>query len=237
MTNKKIQIIPAIDIIDGKCVRLTKGDYEQKKVYNDNPLDVALMFQDKGIKRLHLVDLDGARSRHIVNYHVIEKIASHTDLIIDFGGGIKTDEDLKIAFESGARMITAGSIAVTAHDIVSQWIRTYGADRIILGADTRGGKISINGWKEDGEQDIMDFLDSYIGEGVKNVICTDIERDGMLQGPAVELYQEIMKKQPGLNVIASGGVSCMDDIQRLEDAGVEQVIVGKAIYEGRIELC
>lgn len=237
MTNKKIQIIPAIDIIDGKCVRLTKGDYEQKKVYNDNPLDVALMFQDKGIKRLHLVDLDGARSRHIVNYHVIEKIASHTDLIIDFGGGIKTDEDLRIAFESGARMITAGSIAVTAHDIVSQWIRTYGADRIILGADTRGGKISINGWKEDGEQDIMDFLDSYIGEGVKNVICTDIERDGMLQGPAVELYQEIMKKQPGLNVIASGGVSCMDDIQRLEDAGVEQVIVGKAIYEGRIELC
>lgn len=237
MTNKKIQIIPAIDIIDGKCVRLTKGDYEQKKVYNDNPLDVALMFQDKGINRLHLVDLDGARSRHIVNYHVIEKIASHTDLIIDFGGGIKTDEDLKIAFESGARMITAGSIAVTAHDIVSQWIRTYGADRIILGADTRGGKISINGWKEDGEQDIMDFLDSYIGEGVKNVICTDIERDGMLQGPAVELYQEIMKKQPGLNVIASGGVSCMDDIQRLEDAGVEQVIVGKAIYEGRIELC
>lgn len=237
MTNKKIQIIPAIDIIDGKCVRLTKGDYEQKKVYNDNPLDVALMFQDKGIKRLHLVDLDGARSRHIVNYHVIEKIASHTDLIIDFGGGIKTDEDLKIAFESGARMITAGSIAVTAHDIVSQWIRTYGADRIILGADTRGGKISINGWKEDGEQDIMDFLDSYIGEGVKNVICTDIERDGMLQGPAVEFYQEIMKKQPGLNVIASGGVSCMDDIQRLEDAGVEQVIVGKAIYEGRIELC
>lgn len=237
MTNKKIQIIPAIDIIDGKCVRLTKGDYEQKKVYNDNPLDVALMFQDKGIKRLHLVDLDGARSRHIVNYHVIEKIASHTDLIIDFGGGIKTDEDLKIAFESGARMITAGSIAVTAHDIVSQWIRTYGADRIILGADTRGGKISINGWKEDGEQDIMDFLDSYIGEGVKNVICTDIERDGMLQGPAIELYQEIMKKQPGLNVIASGGVSCMDDIQRLEDAGVEQVIVGKAIYEGRIELC
>lgn len=237
MTDKKIQIIPAIDIIDGKCVRLTKGDYEQKKVYNDNPLDVAKMFQDKGIKRLHLVDLDGARSRHIVNYRVIEQIAGHTDLVIDFGGGIKTDGDLKIAFEAGAQMITAGSIAVTNHDIVSQWIKTYGAGRIILGADTRNGKISINGWKEEGEQDIMDFLGSYIGEGIKNVICTDIERDGMLQGPAVELYKTIMKAQPGLNVIASGGVSCMEDILKLDEAGVKQVIVGKAIYEGRIELC
>lgn len=232
-----IQIIPAIDIIDGKCVRLTKGDYEQKKVYNDNPLDVAKMFQDKGIKRLHLVDLDGARSRHIVNYKVIEAIASHTDLVIDFGGGIKTDEDLQIAFNSGAQMITAGSIAVTGHDIVSQWIKTYGPERIILGADTRNGKISINGWKEEGEEDLMDFIASYTPEGIDNIICTDVERDGMLQGPAVELYKKIMATYPTLNVIASGGVSSMDDIRLLDEAGVKQVIVGKAIYEGRIELC
>lgn len=232
-----IQIIPAIDIIDGKCVRLTKGDYEQKKVYNDNPLDVAKMFQDKGIKRLHLVDLDGARSRHIVNYKVIEAIASHTDLVIDFGGGIKTDEDLQIAFNSGAQMITAGSIAVTSHDIVSQWIKTYGPERIILGADTRNGKISINGWKEEGEEDLMDFISSYTPEGIDSIICTDIERDGMLQGPAVELYKKIMEAYPTLNVIASGGVSSMDDIRRLDEAGVKQVIVGKAIYEGRIKLC
>ena len=232
-----IQIIPAIDIIDGKCVRLTKGDYEQKKVYNDNPLDVAKMFQDKGIKRLHLVDLDGARSRHIVNYKVIEAIASHTDLVIDFGGGIKTDEDLQIAFNSGAQMIAAGSIAVTGHDIVSQWIKAYGPERIILGADTRNGKISINGWKEEGEEDLMDFIASYTSEGINNIICTDVERDGMLQGPAVELYKKIMAAYPTLNVIASGGVSSMDDIRRLDEAGVKQVIVGKAIYEGRIELC
>ena len=232
-----IQIIPAIDIIDGKCVRLTKGDYEQKKVYNNDPLEVARMFQDKGIRRLHLVDLDGARSRHIVNYKVVESIASHTDLVIDFGGGIKTDEDLQIAFNSGAQMITAGSIAVTNHDIVSQWIKTYGPERIILGADTRNGKISINGWKEEGEEDLMGFIGSYTPEGICNIICTDVERDGMLQGPAIELYKKIQAAHPTLNVIASGGVSSMDDIRQLDEAGVKQVIVGKAIYEGRIELC
>ncbi len=232
-----IQIIPAIDIIDGKCVRLTKGDYEQKKVYNDNPLDVAKMFQDKGITRLHLVDLDGARSHHIVNYRVIEAIASHTNLTIDFGGGIKTDEDLKIAFNSGAQMITAGSIAVTDHDTVSKWLQTYTADRIILGADTRNGKVSINGWKNEGEQELMDFIKSYIPNNIKNIICTDIERDGMLQGPAINLYEQIMSAYPEINVIASGGVSSMDDIRKLDEAGVKQVIVGKAIYEGRVTLC
>lgn len=232
-----IQIIPAIDIIDGKCVRLTKGDYEQKKVYNDNPLDVAKMFQDKGITRLHLVDLDGARSHHIVNYRVIEAIASHTNLTIDFGGGIKTDEDLKIAFNSGAQMITAGSIAVTDHDTVSKWLQTYTADRIILGADTRNGKVSINGWKNEGEQELMDFIKSYIPNHIKNIICTDIERDGMLQGPAINLYEQIMSAYPEINVIASGGVSSMDDIRKLDEAGVKQVIVGKAIYEGRVTLC
>ena len=232
-----IQIIPAIDIIDGKCVRLTKGDYEQKKVYNDNPLDVAKMFQDNGITRLHLVDLDGARSHHIVNYRVIEAIASHTNLTIDFGGGIKTDEDLKIAFNSGAQMITAGSIAVTDHDTVSKWLQTYTADRIILGADTRNGKVSINGWKNEGEQELMDFIKSYIPNNIKNIICTDIERDGMLQGPAINLYEQIMSAYPEINVIASGGVSSMDDIRKLDEAGVKQVIVGKAIYEGRVTLC
>lgn len=232
-----IQIIPAIDIIDGKCVRLTKGDYEQKKVYNDNPLDVAKMFQDNGITRLHLVDLDGARSHHIVNYRVIEAIASHTNLTIDFGGGIKTDEDLKIAFNSGAQMITAGSIAVTDHDTVSKWLQTYTADRIILGADTRNGKVSINGWKNEGEQELMDFIKSYIPNNIKNIICTDIERDGMLQGPAIKLYEQIMSAYPEINVIASGGVSSMDDIRKLDEAGVKQVIVGKAIYEGRVTLC
>lgn len=232
-----IQIIPAIDIIDGKCVRLTKGDYEQKKVYNDNPLDVAKMFQDNGITRLHLVDLDGARSHHIVNYRVIEAIASHTNLTIDFGGGIKTDEDLKIAFNSGAQMITAGSIAVTDHDTVSKWLQTYTADRIILGADTRNGKVSINGWKNEGEQELMDFIKSYIPNHIKNIICTDIERDGMLQGPAIKLYEQIMSAYPEINVIASGGVSSMDDIRKLDEAGVKQVIVGKAIYEGRVTLC
>ena len=232
-----IQIIPAIDIIDGKCVRLTKGDYEQKKVYNDNPLYVAKMFQDNGITRLHLVDLDGARSHHIVNYRVIEAIASHTNLTIDFGGGIKTDEDLKIAFNSGAQMITAGSIAVTDHDTVSKWLQTYTADRIILGADTRNGKVSINGWKNEGEQELMDFIKSYIPNHIKNIICTDIERDGMLQGPAIKLYEQIMSAYPEINVIASGGVSSMDDIRKLDEAGVKQVIVGKAIYEGRVTLC
>lgn len=232
-----IQIIPAIDIIDGKCVRLTKGDYEQKKVYNDNPLDVAKMFQDNGITRLHLVDLDGARSHHIVNYRVIEAIASHTNLTIDFGGGIKTDEDLKIAFNSGTQMITAGSIAVTDHDTVSKWLQTYTADRIILGADTRNGKVSINGWKNEGEQELMDFIKSYIPNNIKNIICTDIERDGMLQGPAIKLYEQIMSAYPEINVIASGGVSSMDDIRKLDEAGVKQVIVGKAIYEGRVTLC
>lgn len=232
-----IQIIPAIDIIDGKCVRLTKGDYEQKKVYNDNPLDVAKMFQDNGITRLHLVDLDGARSHHIVNYRVIEAIASHTNLTIDFGGGIKTDEDLKIAFNSGAQMITAGSIAVTDHDTVSKWLQTYTADRIILGADTRNGKVSINGWKNECEQELMDFIKSYIPNNIKNIICTDIERDGMLQGPAIKLYEQIMSAYPEINVIASGGVSSMDDIRKLDEAGVKQVIVGKAIYEGRVTLC
>lgn len=231
-----IEIIPAIDIIDAKCVRLSQGDYDQKKVYNENPLEVAKMFEGAGIKRLHLVDLDGAKAQHIVNYKVLESIATHTNLTIDFGGGLKSDEDLRIAFESGAKMITGGSIAVKKPDVFSSWIEKFGSERIILGADVKNEKIAVSGWIETTDADLLPFVEKFKAKGVDKVICTDISKDGMLQGPSIELYKKILEQFPDLYLIASGGVSSLDDIARLQDAGVPAVITGKAIYEGRITM-
>lgn len=231
-----IELIPAIDIIGGKCVRLSQGDYASQKVYNEHPLEVARMLEDGGIRRLHVVDLDGAASHHIVNYKVLEEIATRTSLVVDFGGGLKTDEDLRIAFESGAQMVTGGSIAVKNPEVFSRWIATYGAERIILGADAKDKRIAVSGWKEDSALDLFEFIDGYRRQDITQVICTDIRRDGMLQGPAVDLYREMLARDPELHLIASGGVSGMDDIYRLEEAGVPGVIFGKALYEGRITL-
>ena len=231
-----IELIPAIDIIDGKCVRLSQGDYNSKKTYNENPLEVAKSFEGHGIKRLHLVDLDGAKAQHIVNYKVLENIANNTNLVIDFGGGLKTDEDLRIAFESGASMVTGGSIAVKNPTVFESWIKTYGADKIILGADAKDKKIAVTGWLESTDCELIDFLGNYINKGVNKVICTDIAKDGMLQGPSTALYKEILESYPSLWLIASGGVSCMEDIIKLDEAGVPAVIFGKAIYEGKISL-
>lgn len=231
-----IEIIPAIDLIDGKCVRLSQGDYNQKTVYNENPVEVARLFEDAGIRRLHLVDLDGAKAQHIVNYKVLEQIAVATNLIIDFGGGLKSDNDLKIAFESGAAMVTGGSIAVKSPDIFRSWIRTYGAEKIILGADVNNDKIAVSGWTETTSIDLLPFIDDYRKEGITHVICTDISKDGMLQGTSVELYTEILADFPDLYLIASGGVSSIDDIQLLQDMNVPAVIFGKALYEGRITM-
>lgn len=231
----KIELIPAIDIINGQCVRLTKGDYDQKTVYG-NPLDMALEFERIGYKRLHVVDLDGAKSKHIVNDAVLREITSQTNLVVDFGGGIKTDEDLEKAFAAGASMVTVGSIAVTQPELFMGWLEKYGAERMILGADVRNGKISINGWKEDSSEDLLPFLQKYIDAGVKNVLCTEISKDGTLAGPAIELYREVMEAYPELYLIASGGVSSMEDIKALDQAGIPAVVFGKAIYEGRIDL-
>lgn len=231
----KIELIPAIDIINGQCVRLTKGDYDQKTVYG-NPLDMALEFERIGYKRLHVVDLDGAKSKHIVNDAVLREITSQTNLVVDFGGGIKTDEDLEKAFTAGASMVTVGSIAVTQPELFMGWLEKYGAERMILGADVRNGKISINGWKEDSSEDLLPFLQKYIDAGVKNVLCTEISKDGTLAGPAIELYREVMEAYPELHLIASGGVSSMEDIKALDQAGIPAVVFGKAIYEGRIDL-
>lgn len=231
-----IEIIPAIDVIDGKCVRLTKGDYAQKTVYNDSPLEVAKMFEAKGIRRLHLVDLDGAKSKHVVNDRILKDICRETSLIVDFGGGIKTEEDLEKVFDAGAAMATAGSIAATNRETVYGWIDRYGADRLILGADVHDQKISINGWQEDCNIDLMPFLQDYIGCGIRNVLCTDISKDGMLQGPNIELYRSIMKAFPECHLIASGGISCNEDIKALDEAGIPAVVFGKAFYEGRIEI-
>ena len=230
-----IELIPAIDIINGQCVRLTKGDYEQKTVYG-NPIDMAKQFESVGFKRLHIVDLDGAKSHHIVNDSVLKAITSQTNLCVDFGGGIKTDRDIEAAFAAGAKMVTIGSIAVTRPELFMSWLKKYGADRRILGADVRNGKISINGWKEDSEEDLLPFLRRYVEAGVRNVLCTEISKDGTLTGPAVELYRSVLKVYPGLHLIASGGVASIDDIKRLEAAGVPAVVFGKAIYEGRIDL-
>ena len=231
-----IELIPAIDIINGQCVRLTKGDYEQKTVYRDSPAEVAKEFEQIGFRRLHVVDLDGAKSKHIVNSQVLQDITTKTQLTVDFGGGIKTDADIAAAFAAGAKLVTIGSIAVTHPDLFMGWLQKYGAERIILGADVRNGKISINGWKEDSGEDLLPFLQKYVDAGVRNVLCTEISKDGTLQGPAIELYQRVMSVYPELHLIASGGVSSMDDIRALDAAGIPAVVFGKAIYEGRINL-
>ena len=231
-----IELIPAIDIIDGKCVRLSQGDYNTQKVYNESPLEVAKEFEANGIRRLHVVDLDGAKSSHIVNYKVLDQIAGHTSLTIDFGGGIKTDKDLTIAFEYGAQMVTLGSIAVKNPDLFKSWLHKYGAERIILGADVKDNHISVNGWKEESQQELLPFLTDYTQEGIRKVLCTDISRDGMLQGPSIELYKQIMGQFPDMHLIASGGVSGLDDIIRLDEADIPAVVFGKALYEGRITL-
>ena len=230
-----IELIPAIDIINGQCVRLTKGDYDQKTVYGD-PLDMAHEFERLGYERLHVVDLDGAKSKHIVNDAVLKAITTETKLTVDFGGGIKTDEDIEKAFASGAAMVAIGSIAVTNPELFMGWLEKYGAERIILGADVRHGKISINGWKEDSSEDLLPFLKKYVEAGVKNVLCTEISKDGTLAGPAIDLYKGVMEAYPQLHLIASGGVSSIDDIKALDKAGIPAVVFGKAIYEGRIDL-
>lgn len=244
-----MRIIPAIDIIDGKCVRLSKGDYNTKKVYNENPLEVAKQFQDAGIQYLHVVDLDGAKAKHIVNYKVLEQIASKTDLQIDFGGGLKSDEDLHIAFESGAKQITGGSIAVKNPELFTNWIQKYGSERIILGADANNEKIAISGWQEESDRELIPFIQEYQQKGIQYVICTDIAKDGMLEGPSFELYDKILKasnkvistarsneKSKTLKLIASGGISTFDELPKLKEIGCEGTIIGKAIYENKISL-
>ena len=230
-----MRIIPAIDIIDGKCVRLTKGDYNTKKVYNENPLEVAKEFEANGIEYLHLVDLDGAKSKHIVNHNILESIATKTNLKVDFGGGLKSDDDLRIAFECGAHQITGGSIAANNPDVFLAWLETYGSEKIILGADCKDRKIATNGWLEASELDVVDFINDYELKGIQYVICTDIAKDGMLQGTSNALYTEIISKS-NVKLIASGGVSSMQDLELVNAIGCEGVILGKAIYEGNITL-
>ena len=232
----KIELIPAIDIIGGQCVRLTKGDYDQKTVYSDSPAAMAKEFEALGFKRLHMVDLDGAKSKHIVNSSVLRRVTTETQLVVDFGGGIKTDEDIEKAFAAGAAMVTVGSVAVTNPDLFMGWLEKYGAKRMILGADVRHGKISINGWKEDSSEDLLPFLKKYVDAGVRNVLCTEISKDGTLAGPAIDLYKSVMDAYPELHLIASGGVSSKEDIKALDAAGIPAVVFGKAIYEGRIDL-
>ena len=235
-----MRIIPAIDIIDGKCVRLSKGDYSTKKIYNENPLEVAKEFEAHGIQYLHLVDLDGAKSKHIVNHKILEQIASKTGLMIDFGGGLKSDKDLEIAFECGARQITGGSIAVKDREIFKSWLQKFGNDKIILGADANDEKVAVSGWLEESEEELIPFIQNYQNEGVKYVICTDISKDGMLEGPSFELYKRILREttdsKKAINLIASGGISTFDELPVLAEMGCEGTIIGKAIYEGRISL-
>ena len=229
-----IELIPAIDIIDGKCVRLSQGDYNSKKVYNENPVEVAKELEAHGIRRLHVVDLDGAASHHVVNYRTLEQIASRTSLVIDFGGGVKSDEDLIIAFESGAQMVTGGSIAVKNPERFCHWLQTYGSERIILGADVKDRRIAVNGWKDESACELFPFLEDYVGKGIRKVICTDINCNGMLQGPSISLYKEMLEAHPDLYLIASGGVGSTEDIRQLDATGIPAVIFGKALYEGRI---
>jgi phosphoribosylformimino-5-aminoimidazole carboxamide ribotide isomerase len=229
-------VIPAIDIIDGKCVRLTQGDYSQKKIYDDNPAEVAKRYEDHGFSHLHVVDLDGARSKHVVNIDVLKNITQSTDLKIDFGGGVKSTRDIEQAFEAGASMITGGSIAVKEPIVFEQWIDQYGPEKIILGADVKNRHIAVAGWMETSEKDIMQFIDHYTKRSIKFVICTDISKDGVLKGSALELYKELLNAFPGINLIASGGVGSLKDVEDLVESGVWGVIVGKAIYEGRVDL-
>ncbi len=231
-----IQIIPAIDLIDGKCVRLTQGDYAQKKIYNENPLEVAKSFEDAGIQRLHLVDLDGAKQKRIVNHKVLELLATKTNLHIDFGGGVQSDEMIEIAFNSGAKQVTGGSVAVKNPDLFEGWLQNYGGEKIILGADARDEKIAISGWEEATTTSVYDFVGNYIEKGAKYTISTDVAKDGLLEGPSFQLYKNLQDQFPSLQIIASGGVSVMDDILKLNEMNIFGVIVGKAIYEGRITL-
>ncbi|RYU94667.1 1-(5-phosphoribosyl)-5-[(5-phosphoribosylamino)methylideneamino]imidazole-4-carboxamide isomerase [Emticicia agri] len=231
-----LQIIPAIDIIEGKCVRLTQGDYSQKKTYNENPLEVAKMFEDAGIKRLHLVDLDGAKQKKIVNAKVLETIASKTNLQIDFGGGVQSDTDIRLAFDCGARQVTGGSIAIKNPELFESWLKSYGSEAIILGADARQEKIAVSGWEEETSVWVYDFVGEWIQKGIKYTISTDVAKDGLLQGPSVDLYKKMQEQFPDLKVIASGGVSSMDDLEELAELNIFGVIVGKAIYENRISL-
>lgn len=231
-----IQIIPAIDLIDGHCVRLTQGDYSQKKIYNENPLEVAKSFEDAGITRLHLVDLDGAKQKRIINHKVLELLATKTNLHIDFGGGVQSDEMIEIAFNSGAKQVTGGSVAVKNPSLFESWLQTYGGEKIILGADARDEKIAISGWEEATNKSIYDFVGEYIKKGAKYAISTDVAKDGLLQGPSFDLYQNLQDQFPDLQIIASGGVAVFDDIVRLNDMNIFGVIVGKAIYEGRVTL-
>ncbi|QIP11474.1 1-(5-phosphoribosyl)-5-[(5-phosphoribosylamino)methylideneamino]imidazole-4-carboxamide isomerase [Spirosoma aureum] len=229
-------IIPAIDIIEGKAVRLTQGDYHQKKEYNARPLEVAQQFEDAGLTRLHLVDLDGAKEKHVINWKVLEQIASKTRLHVDFGGGVQSDDDLRVVFECGAKQVTGGSIAVKNPDLMERWLSRHGADAIILGADAKNEKIAVSGWEESTEVWVYDFVEKWVEKGVKYVISTDVAKDGLLQGPSFDLYRNLQDQFPNLNIIASGGVSNMADIETLADMGVFGVIVGKAIYEGRVTL-
>lgn len=229
-------IIPAIDIIEGKCVRLTHGDYNQKKVYNENPVEVAKTFEGAGISRLHLVDLDGAKAKHIVNWKVLERIATQTNLIIDFGGGLKSGKDAEIAFNSGAAQITGGSIAVKDPKTFEGWMEKYGVNKIILGADCKDEQIAISGWQETTQLNVFDFLKEYISKGIEYAICTDIAKDGALEGTSVELYKKIRAEFPDLKLIASGGVTSMADVEALQEMGCYGAIIGKAIYEGKIQL-
>ncbi|WP_248722947.1 1-(5-phosphoribosyl)-5-[(5-phosphoribosylamino)methylideneamino]imidazole-4-carboxamide isomerase [Seonamhaeicola sp. ML3] len=237
-----MRIIPAIDIIEGKCVRLSKGDYSTKKVYNENPLEIAKQYEDHGIEYLHLVDLDGAKASHIVNHKVLEQIATKTNLKIDFGGGLKTDEDLRIAFESGAGQITGGSIAVKKPDVFESWLSKFGNDKIILGADANNEKIAISGWLEESDEELIPFVKNYMSKGVSYVICTDIAKDGMLEGPSFDLYEKMIaqchseQSRESLKLIASGGISKFDELPRLAELGCEGTIIGKAIYENKISL-
>ncbi|MFL5809431.1 MAG: 1-(5-phosphoribosyl)-5-[(5-phosphoribosylamino)methylideneamino]imidazole-4-carboxamide isomerase [Flavisolibacter sp.] len=231
-----MQIIPAIDIIEGKCVRLTHGDYNQKKVYNEHPLEVAIQFEDAGLKRLHLVDLDGAKAGQVKNWKVLETIAGKTSLEIDFGGGIKTEKDVQIVFDSGAVLATVGSIAVKDETLFISWLDAFGASRFFLGADVKNGKIVVSGWLEETEIWVYDFIQKFTDRGMSNIFCTDVSKDGALEGPSIELYKNIIQKFPNISFTASGGVSSMDDLYKLEEIGCTAAIVGKAIYEGKIRL-
>ncbi|KAA6440419.1 1-(5-phosphoribosyl)-5-[(5-phosphoribosylamino)methylideneamino]imidazole-4-carboxamide isomerase [Dyadobacter flavalbus] len=231
-----IEIIPAIDLIEGKCVRLTQGDYGQKTIYNENPLEVALQFEDAGLRRLHLVDLDGAKAKKVVNWKVLDKIASRTSLHIDFGGGVQSEDDLKIVFENGAKQVTGGSIAVKQPDLFQNWIRVYGGEKIILGADAKKEKVAVSGWEEGTEIWVYDFVEQYVEKGIQYAISTDVAKDGLLQGPSFDLYRNLQDKCPDLKIIASGGVSGIGDVEKLAEMNIYGVIIGKAIYENRISL-
>jgi phosphoribosylformimino-5-aminoimidazole carboxamide ribotide isomerase len=231
-----IQIIPAIDIIDGKCVRLTQGDYGKKTIYNENPLEVAMEFEDAGLTRLHLVDLDGAKAKKVINWKVLEKIASKTSLHIDFGGGVQSEADIKIVFECGAKQVTGGSVAVKQPELFEHWLSVFGGEKIILGADAKNEKVAVSGWEEGTELWVYDFVEAYVEKGVRYTISTDVAKDGLLQGPSFDLYKNLQEKCPDLKIIASGGVSGIEDVENLSDMNIYGVIIGKAIYEGRIKL-